>query len=497
MSAPGPTLKQGQYELLEELGKGGMSVVHRARDTRAGAEVAIKVLREEFARDPALRKRFEEEARLMMQIEHANVVQVLDVGEEGELVYIVMEVVDFGSLAEFLALEGPLPPQWASQMTQDVLRGLHVAHDLGITHRDIKPQNILLTSEGVPKLSDFGIARLPDTDATVTGQRLGTPAYMSPEQLKDAKSVDYRTDIYSTAATLYNLVTGREAFDLSSEIRNEVLEDLPTELGEVVKRGTAHHPGDRYASAEEMRLALQDIHSQLSEEPLLLPPKMTAEKPASKIPVDVMRLDPTTASNDPVPDPEDADDQITELDPRPVANRLSSKEQESEEPDEPSPLDRLRELPVPLWFIGVMAASLLAIVGGVGLYMVSSIYAAATAPAEPPVATTVVPTVPSTAHVEAAPAPMEEVPLEALEEEEKKTTRRALGTLSVSSRPTSDVSINGRGKGWNNWSGRVSAGTHTVQLRSGDGQTKTERVRVRAGQTTSYCWDFRNGGECQ
>jgi serine/threonine protein kinase len=136
---------------------------------------------------------------------------------------------------------------------QSVLQGLQIAHDAGITHRDIKPQNILLTAEGVPKLSDFGIARLADTDATVTGQRLGTPAYMSPEQLRNAKSVDHRSDLYSCAATLYTLVTGREAFDLSSPIRDDVLAQLPPDLAKVVGKGSHHHPDARYASAEAMR----------------------------------------------------------------------------------------------------------------------------------------------------------------------------------------------------------------------------------------------------
>jgi serine/threonine protein kinase len=487
---PGPTLNNGRYNLVEKLGTGGMSVVWRAEDTIKRIEVAIKVLKVEYARDSTVKKRFEDEAVLMSRIDHPNIVRVFDVGQDGDHLYLVMEIVGFGSLSEFLKLEGPLPPRWASEVMQSVLQGLHVAHDAGITHRDIKPQNILLTAEGVPKLADFGIARLADTEATVTGQRLGTPAYMSPEQLRSAKSVDHRSDLYSCAATLYTLVTGREAFDLSSPIRDDVLAQLPPDLAKVVGRGSHHHPDARYASAEAMRAALAAVHATLAEEPLKLPAPPRAPRNEPTMPLDMLKLEVPTDPEQGLHDgdfDEDTDIDMAAPDPKPA-------------PPPQNPLDQLRKLPVPLWFVGVVAGSLFLIFGTFGLYVAASAYSAAAsltnakveAPAAPP---------PVVAAV--APAPVQEIPQDILEAEAAKdetakvAQKVAYGSLAVRSKPTSEVSIDGKSKGWMNWTGKVSAGTHRVKLRSGDGQTHSASVKVKSGGTTSYCWDFNTKSVCK
>ena len=485
----GPTLNNGRYNLVEKLGTGGMSVVWRAEDTIKRTEVAIKVLKVEYARDSKVKKRFEDEAVLMSRIDHPNIVRVFDVGQDGDKLYLVMEIVEFGSLSEFLKLEGPLPPRWASEVMQSVLQGLQIAHDAGITHRDIKPQNILLTEEGVPKLSDFGIARLADTDATITGQRLGTPAYMSPEQLRNAKSVDHRSDLYSCAATLYTLVTAREAFDLSSPIRDDVLAQLPPDLAKVVGKGSHHHPDARYASAEAMRAALAAVHGTLAEEPLKLPAPPRAPRNEPTMPLDVLKLEVPTDLEADVPD----FDEHTDID-------MAAAQPKPAPPPGPTPLDHLKKLPVPLWFIGVVAGSLVLIFGTFGIYIASSAYSAAASLSKANVETAIAPP-PIVAAV--APAPVEEIPQDILEGEAAKdeaakvAQKVAYGSLAVRSKPTSEVSVDGRSKGWNSWAGKVSAGTHKVVLRSGDGQTHSASVKVKSGGTTSYCWDFHSNSTCQ
>ena len=488
---PGPTLNNGRYNLVEKLGTGGMSDVWRAEDTIKKIEVAIKVLRPEYARDSMVKKRFEDEAVLMSRIDHANIVRVFDVGQDRDHLYLVMEIVGFGSLSEFLKLEGPLPPRWASEVMQSVLQGLQIAHDAGITHRDIKPQNILLTAEGVPKLADFGIARLADTEATVTGQRLGTPAYMSPEQLRNAKSVDHRADLYSCAATLYTLVTGREAFDLSSPIRDDVLAQLPPDLAKVVGKGSHHHPDARYASAEAMRAALAAVHGTLAEEPLKLPAPPRAPRNEPTMPLEVLKLEVPTNPEHDIPDgefDEHTDIGVAARDPKPAPS------------PPPNPLDQLKKLPVPLWFIGVVAASLVLIFGTFGIYIASSAYSAASSLSQANVETAIAPP-PIVAAV--APAPVQEIPQDILEAEAAKddaakvAQKVAYGSLAVRSKPTSEVSIDGKSKGWMNWEGKVSAGTHRVKLRSGDGQTHSASVKVKSGKTTSYCWDFHTNRVCQ
>jgi serine/threonine protein kinase len=219
--APGTRL--GPYEILAPLGAGGMGEVFRARDTRLGREVAVKVLPEEVAKSPERRARFEREARAVAALSDAGILALYDVSLDGDPAFVVTELLEGETLRERLA-EGPLPVRKATGYAIQTARGLAAAHAKGIVHRDLKPENLFLVRDGQLKILDFGLARqdaatggatdtrsptlAPPTDA---GTVLGTVGYMSPEQVR-GETADARSDIFSLGAVLYEMLSGRRAF---------------------------------------------------------------------------------------------------------------------------------------------------------------------------------------------------------------------------------------------------------------------------------------------
>ena len=269
-----PPLCEGRYRLIKILGTGGMATVYKAFDDRLEIFRAIKVLAPALANRASIRKRFESEARTMAKIHHRNIVTVHDVGVDqshhGIRPFIVMEMVSGGSLLDHIRTHGPMPPKQAATVTRDLLLGLHIAHSKGVVHRDMKPHNVLVNVDGVPKLTDFGIAHVDDDkhSMTTTGAVMGTWAYMAPEQRTDAKNVDGRADIYATTGTLYALLTNKEPFDLwSTQLHEELFADLPPELGDIIAKGCSYKPDDRFPSASEMATALDDSLVDLPENP--------------------------------------------------------------------------------------------------------------------------------------------------------------------------------------------------------------------------------------
>lgn len=263
------SLQDGRYELRDVLGRGGMATVYRAFDRRLQVDRAIKVLADNLASRPKLRERFESEARTMARLHHPNLVTVMDVGQEGERFYMVMELVDGGSLQDRIKALGALSPRQSSEVIQGTLAALFLAHSKGVVHRDIKPHNILLTAEGVPKLTDFGIAQIQAVDTmTKTGAVMGTLAYMAPEQQFNAKGVDARADIYAIGATLCAIATGAEPTGTLyvQEAHAQTLAGVAEPLAEVIKRACRYSPDDRYSTAEEMRSALEALHDQLPDD---------------------------------------------------------------------------------------------------------------------------------------------------------------------------------------------------------------------------------------
>src|SRR5712671_2782411 len=201
-----------QLEILELLGAGGMGVVYKARQRQLDRLVALKIMPPESGRDPAFAERFTREARSLARLNHPNIVGVYDFGQSDGLYYFMMEYVDGANLRQ-MERAGQFTPAQALAIVPKICDALQYAHDEGIVHRDIKPENILVDKKGRVKIADFGLAKLlgkERTDFTLTGsqQAMGTPHYMSPEQMEGAKDIDHRADIYSLGVVFYELLTG-------------------------------------------------------------------------------------------------------------------------------------------------------------------------------------------------------------------------------------------------------------------------------------------------
>jgi len=280
-SAPRDALQPGtlfanRYEVKEVLGMGGMGVVYRAFDRELREAVAIKTLRPEaLAGDGVALERFKQEIRLARKIAHRNVVRTYDLGEANGLYYLTMEYVEGTSLKQLIATRGPLPVPVTLAIGKQLCRALEVAHEQGVIHRDIKPQNLVVEPSGVLKVMDFGIARLAnrttDPGLTKEGMSIGTPDYMSPEQLS-GKELDARSDLYSAGVVLFECLTRRLPFEAATTYAviakqlegappdpRTLNQDVPEALAQVILRAMAKEPVDRYQTAAEMHDALAAI----------------------------------------------------------------------------------------------------------------------------------------------------------------------------------------------------------------------------------------------
>ncbi|MFT4626552.1 MAG: serine/threonine protein kinase [Myxococcota bacterium] len=253
------SLADGRYEIVDELGSGGAARVYRARDTLVGDECAIKIVHER-ATSKNMARRLRNEHRAMDGISHPNVLPVRDVGVDDEgRGYVVMELAPNGNLSDRVDARGPLPTAEAVERITEVLSALSAAHAQGIVHRDVKPQNILLGADGQALLADFGIALVgAATRATRAGTRLGSVAFMAPEQRLDARSVDQRADVYAVAATLFHLLTGANPVDLfMADITSPRFYGIPEPLVLVIVCATRKDPAERYPDAESMSRAVR------------------------------------------------------------------------------------------------------------------------------------------------------------------------------------------------------------------------------------------------
>jgi serine/threonine protein kinase len=210
----------GNYDLVEKVAEGGMGAVYRARCRDGGAVVAIKVMPQHMAGNPVLVKRFEQEFTTASRLDHPNIVRALDFGETGGVPYLVMEFVEGESLGQKIQREGRLSEADAIRLIAQVAQGLHRAHKMNLVHRDIKPDNVMVTPDGTAKLCDLGLVKELEADLnlTRTGRGLGTPHFMAPEQFRNAKNADLRCDIYALGATLYMMVTGELPFKSSGPL---------------------------------------------------------------------------------------------------------------------------------------------------------------------------------------------------------------------------------------------------------------------------------------
>ena len=258
------TLFDGRYRIQRKLGAGGMADVYLAEDQELGRRVALKLLDDRHASDEQFVERFRREAQNAAGLSHPNIVSIYDRGEAEGTYYIAMEYVEGRTLKELLVARGPSPIAIAIDYTRQILSALRFAHRNGIVHRDIKPHNVLVDSEGHVKVTDFGIARAGASQMTEEGSIIGTAQYLSPEQARGAP-VDQTSDLYSTGIVLYELLTGTVPFtgETPVEIAMKHLSqvppspsshraEIPRDLDYVALRALAKDPSDRYHSAEEM-----------------------------------------------------------------------------------------------------------------------------------------------------------------------------------------------------------------------------------------------------
>lgn len=272
-----------RYEIIEKIGNGGMATVYKARCTILNRYVAVKVLREEFTTDEEFIKRFNSEAQSAARLTHPNIVSVFDVGQEYNVYYIVMELIQGKTLKQIIAEEGALPWKWSVNIAIQICSALEVAHKNGIVHRDIKPHNIIITEDGIAKVTDFGIAKaVSNSTITAFGTTIGSVHYFSPEHARGGYT-DAKSDLYSLGVVMYEMMTGKVPFDADTPVsvalkhmQEEPVEPVilntrvPSAVNQIIMKAMKKDTSLRYASSTEMlkdlSLALKNPNGNFVEE---------------------------------------------------------------------------------------------------------------------------------------------------------------------------------------------------------------------------------------
>ncbi len=262
----------GRYEIKKVIGIGGMAVVYKAHDMSAKCDVAIKILKEEYLSNEEFCRRFKNESQAIALLNHKNIVKIYDMNNSGNLQYIVMEYIDGITLKQYIEQQGALTSKEAVHFTTQILGALQHAHEKGIVHRDIKPQNIMLKQNGEIKVMDFGIARFARSETrTMTDKAIGSVHYIAPEQAKGSKT-DARADIYSVGVMLYEMLTGQLPFEAENAVSVAVMQlqvdpkmprslnpDIPEGLEQITIQAMQKDPRNRYQSASDMLLDIEDF----------------------------------------------------------------------------------------------------------------------------------------------------------------------------------------------------------------------------------------------
>jgi serine/threonine-protein kinase len=344
-------LLDGRYRVATKIATGGTSTVYRGLDMRLDRPVALKVMDSRYAGDDQFLTRFQLEARTVARLKDPGLVAVYDQGLDARHPFLVMELVEGGTLRELLAERGPMPPHAVAAVLRPVLGGLAAAHRAGLVHRDVKPENVLISDEGEVKIADFGLVRaVAAAGITSTSVILGTAAYLSPEQVRDGNASP-RSDVYAVGIVAYELLTGQPPFSGDSALSvayqrldadvpppSTVINGVPAQFDELVTRATARDPADRrYADAQDMGVELDAIVEELALPEFRVPaPRNSAQHrsaalyrsridqdktteqhrpPAGRAPVHHPTRQLTRGSQDwpDEPDVDDADDEYQEI----------------------------------------------------------------------------------------------------------------------------------------------------------------------------------------
>ena len=268
---------KGRYKLIDELGRGSFATVYIARDTKNNRIYAVKIMHIEFSDDGELLARFQREADILSHLSDPHIVKIFDYGDESDIHYILMDYIDGQNLKYHTLTQGPMDAYRALDYAKQIAIGLDTAYKHGVVHRDIKPQNIVINSQDVVKITDFGLARSRETvTLTQSNVFMGTAYYIPPEQAESGRSADTRSDLYSVAAVLFEMLTGRPPFegetavDIVIKHMNEKVPsicrlrtDLPPELDQFMQKAMAKSPDDRYQTPKEFIAAIEQIQKRI------------------------------------------------------------------------------------------------------------------------------------------------------------------------------------------------------------------------------------------
>lgn len=285
---------KGRYKLIDERGRGSFATVYVARDLENNRIYAVKVMHLELSDNDELLARFQREAHILLSLNDAHIVHITDYGDENMMHYIVMDYIDGQNLKYHMYNDGPFELARALNYTQQIAEGLDAAYKRGVVHRDIKPQNILVNTHDVVKITDFGLARSRETvTLTQSNVFMGTAYYISPEQAESGRAADTRSDLYSVAAVLFEMLTGKPpyegdtAVDIVIKHMNEKVPsicrlrpDLPPEMDHFMQKAMAKSPADRYATPQEFIAALERLQEAMRETPVERRPALLPNQPA-------------------------------------------------------------------------------------------------------------------------------------------------------------------------------------------------------------------------
>lgn len=350
----------GRYEIIDVVGVGGMAVVYRARCHVLNRYVAVKILKEEYAKDPDIRKRFSIESQAVAKLSHHNIVSVFDVGQENGTDYIVMELIEGITLKEYLKEKGKFTWQEMVYFSSQIARALVHAHSRGIIHQDVKPQNVIILRDGTAKLMDFGIASFAAAQETrVAQEAIGSVHYISPEQARGL-SIDYRADIYSLGVVMYEMVTGKLPFDGDTAVQvvmqhieakvqrpSEFASDLPQGIDQIIMHAMCADVKKRYESAEQLHEDLEAV----KKNPATVFPYAIAGMSAPRQPQAAVAAPKTAPKTAPK-----------------AATRTKTTVQEDEDEDEPGFLEKIGERP------GLAAGIAVGVVVVITLFVIGALF---------------------------------------------------------------------------------------------------------------------------